>query len=679
MGARFIRRLLPCALALAISTPVFAAQPDTTSMGQIEALRTQKAWLEALQLIERAYAENPGTVQLSRLRALTLADLGSFYQAWQELQKHPELYSPEETHRLKLGALARETAWAKFQYPDEKHDLDLAQAAERDYNAWLQTQPQLTTVETTTLRSDRLILSTRLRDYKTVATQYESMRALGQPVEAYALPAVGEAYRALRQPGKAVAVYDAALLAYPNDPTIEIERAYAMAENEDIAPAVDYLWRIREHNPAWVTLPGSKTPAESPFHMDAEVAYYMVRSFGNDLKGAQAGYEGMAEIAPANPQLQEAVGSVYLRRGWPTRGLQRFEMAETLDPNFLNARIGQVGALMALDRYDLARPIYNDLATRHAGVQHVTQLTQEWHRNTGWQMRTWFTTGRSSGHETGVATPYGDRDRTYGIEVATPLMNDRWRLFAYRDHSGNELDDGTVNDGWTGVGVHYVFNRVDLSASVGRSDHFARDTELALDLRYRVNDIWTVYTGYARNDHDIPIQARMNAIRADSWMLGSTLTPSELSEWSVETGRTRFSDGNTRTQANSVVSHRLLTRTHFLIDGRASAYGSRNRGAANVPYFNPESDAGAGIGLRFDHLAWRRYTDSFRHVLQVDAGPYWQKNFGTHVVPSARYSHQWRFGNGWGFDYGVSWSKPVYDGHREQRVAFDASIFVGAW
>lgn len=679
MGARCMRGLLPCALALAISTSLGAAEPSASDTQAIANLRANKSWLEALQVIEREMAKTPASPELSRLRTLTLADLGSFHQAWIELQKHPELYSVEESRRIKLGAMARATAWAKFQFPDEKHDLDLAHRADQDYETWLATQPALSTDDLSTLRSDRLLLSTRLRDYKAVTAQYESTLAAGQKVAPYALPAVGEAYRGVRQPDKAVAVYDEALKAYPNDPTIEIERAYALSEAERIAEAVDYLWRIREHNPPWVTLPGAKTPAQSETHMEAEVAYYMVRSFGNDLKGAQDGYEGMAAIAPVNPQLQEAVGSVYLRRGWPTRALQRFEMAETLDANFVGARIGQVNALMTLNRYDLARPIYEDLAQRQAGVQHVTQLSQEWRRNTGWQMRAWAASGKSKGHTQGVVTPYGTRDQNWGLEVASPLLNDRWRVFGFHDTSSNELDGVNVHDRWFGVGLRYAFDRVVASVSVSRPSTFARDTAIDLDLNYRITDGWALYTALAKNDRDTPIQARMNGIRADSALLGSEFAPNELSNWVLEGGRTRFSDGNVRTQANTRYTHRLLTRTHFLIDGRAAAYMSRNRGASNVPYFNPESDGSFGLGLRFDHLTWRRYSDSFRQVLDVDAGRYWQKNFASGVVPSARYSHQWRFGKGWGFDYGVSWSRPIYDGHREQRLAFDASVFVGAW
>ncbi|MNW09139.1 hypothetical protein D3C71_2060660 [compost metagenome] len=58
----------------------------------------------------------------------------------------------------------------------------------------------------------------------------------------------------------------------------------------------------------------------------------------------------------------------------------------------------------------------------------------------------------------------------------------------------------------------------------------------------------------------------------------------------------------------------------------------------------------------------------------MQAGPYWQENFGSHWVPQVRYEHEWRFGTGRVLDYGVNWSRPVYDGIREDRLGFDLSF-----
>ena len=72
-----------------------------------------------------------------------------------------------------------------------------------------------------------------------------------------------------------------------------------------------------------------------------------------------------------------------------------------------------------------------------------------------------------------------------------------------------------------------------------------------------------------------------------------------------------------------------------------------------------------------DHITWRHYERHFRQRLELMAGSYSQDGFGSAFVPAASYRHEWRFAPGSVLDYGVAWSRPVYDGRREDRIAFD--------
>nr|WP_312454881.1 hypothetical protein [Stenotrophomonas pavanii] len=38
------------------------------------------------------------------------------------------------------------------------------------------------------------------------------------------------------------------------------------------------------------------------------------------------------------------------------------------------------------------------------------------------------------------------------------------------------------------------------------------------------------------------------------------------------------------------------------------------------------------------------------------------------------YMHEWQLGPGRAFEYGVRWSRPVYDGHRERHIGFEAAL-----
>ena len=58
---------------------------------------------------------------------------------------------------------------------------------------------------------------------------------------------------------------------------------------------------------------------------------------------------------PGNGGLQTALGGVYQMRGWPRRALERYSMANTLDPRDVPARLGQYDAYVQVQRDDLAR------------------------------------------------------------------------------------------------------------------------------------------------------------------------------------------------------------------------------------------------------------------------------------------------------------------------------------
>lgn len=47
------------------------------------------------------------------------------------------------------------------------------------------------------------------------------------------------------------------------------------------------------------------------------------------------------------------------------------------------------------------------------------------------------------------------------------------------------------------------------------------------------------------------------------------------------------------------------------------------------------------------------------------------------MVPSVHYLHEWQFGPGRVLEYGVRWSRPVYDGNRERHIGFEAGLHWG--
>lgn len=234
-----------------------------------------------------------------------------------------------------------------------------------------------------------------------------------------------------------------------------------------------------------------------------------------------------------------------------------------------------------------------------------------------------------------------------------------------------------MHDTRVGAGVRYEYDRLDVRAYATQpNDDWSNETGLGLETTWRFNDMLKGALLARRADPDASLQARRAGITGDRIAVGLDYVPSERTTLSTAAERWRYSDGNRRDVLGAHLDQRLLSRPHLLVNGLIDGYAGRGS-RDDAPYFNPSRDASLGVGVRIDHLAWRRYERYFRHRLSVTAGPYWQEGFDTRIVPTARYEHEWRFGPGSTLLYGVSWSRPVYDGIREQRVGFDVGLYWG--
>ena len=59
---------------------------------------------------------------------------------------------------------------------------------------------------------------------------------------------------------------------------------------------------------------------------------------------------------------------------------------------------------------------------------------------------------------------------------------------------------------------------------------------------------------------------------------------------------------------------------------------------------------------------------------RVSVVPYFPIGYMSWMNQSAEYRHEWQIGEGRIFEYGVSWSRPVYDGQRERHVGLDVGL-----
>lgn len=665
--------LLNAAPASAAPAPTSTAMP-TATMAEGHRLRDGGQLFEALDVFERVLAADPHDDGAWRMRALTLADLGNSQLAAEAVAQRPDAFPVAERERLQDDRLARGIVWGALRPARPDRPMADSEAALAAVRALESASPRTTPAEATRLRVDALSALNHLQRHQAVVDGYRALLADGAEVPGYILPAVGDSLLALRRPEEAAEVLAQAHAGDPDSSNVRILQGYAWMEQERFDLALPALEDLARSQPAWPRRAGASAGYENWDRHEADTNLALAHAYANDTARAERELAALADAGPSNAGLQATVGSVQALRGRPSAALERFDMALTMDPWQRDALTGRADNWLALAQPERAVEDARTLRTRTPDDPRLDRLDRRIDRYRGWQLRLEAGRARSRARDGGTsASPLGSRDGTLSFRLESPLIGERWRIGVAGNDDWADFDGERVRDRRLGAGVGYRHGRLGASLYATRAldddDHGATGVEASLDWRF--SDAWLGTAGYRLRDPEASLQARRFGVTADSATVSATWTPSDFTRLDLRAGQYRYEDGNRRSFAGADFSQRLLSRPHWMVDGLAGASASRGSDGADVPYFNPSRDAALTLGARAEHIAWRRYEHAFRQRFEATAGPYWQEGHGTHWVPSLSYRHAWDLGVGSELEYGVSWSRPVYDGRREQRIGFD--------
>lgn len=665
-------RLFHVLILLCCAAPLAAAGPD----GATDDSGDSGTPAASLQQAGRLLAEGRDADEAFRARALALAEIGASVLAAEAVAQRPGLFAEHERERIQGDALARRIGWGQAAPESPDTRLEETRDALQRLRALQQQAPRRTRWEDTRLRVDALDALNHLQRHHEVVAGYEALRAEGTEVPAYILPTVADSLLALRRPGEAVPLLQEALSHQPGHVDARILLGYAWLESERFDLALPEFEALSASQPPWPRRSGAREGYENWDRFHADVARAMAYSQAHDNARAERLLAGLAAVGPANAPLQAALGTLQARRGRPEAALERHDMALTLDPRDRDALAGRVDALIASDRIGEAREALASL--QHSWPEDPRQRlpTERLARHRGAQARISHARGRSAPRGPASPAPMGSRDTTTTLELRSPLLADRLRLGIVGREDRVDFDPERLRLRSTGVGAWYRHDRLAVAASVSRQrdDAGRGGAAWTFDAGWRPGDAWQLGARLATDDPEASLQARRLGITADSLALAARWAPHELTSVQAGLSRFRYSDGNHRDQAQLDLRQRLLSRPHLLVDGLAGASAGRASLGGRAAYFNPAREASLYLGIGIDHIAWRRYEASFRQRLEVTAGPYRQEGHGTRWTPSLGYRHLWTSGRGPSLEYGVAWSRPVYDGAREQRIAFDAVL-----
>ena len=524
------------------------------------------------------------------------------------------------------------------------------------------------------LRLDRMVAyrdRVRMRD---VVTEGDALRAEA-PLPPYAEEAYADALLYVRRPKDARAAYRRVLAASPRDLSPELRLSaryglfYASVETEDFKTAYATIDALLADQPVWLTYSDGPARYSNPDRAFAEVTAANARFYGNQLAAAWARITRIATAAPANPTARMALAEIARARGWRRRAEAEAEIAVALDPASLDSQIARVDMAIVNYRFAEARRLVADLLAEYPESARVRQLARNLDADLGWVLEF---EAKPSDSEGGGANA-SNQAVTLNARLTSPPIADNWRLFVVTDYANAHPPEGYVERTRVGAGaewrIPYVTATLYANESLGTLDK----PGAGATLDWAATDQLSIGVAGELYTWDTPLRALLHDITADEAAVRVTYRWDESRSLSAGFAYLPFSDGNQRLSGSVTYVQKLINEPHFDLTGTGEIYVSDND-RPQAPYYNPDHDLTADVGLMAEQTIWRRYDVSLTQALTANAGIYEEARFPTNWIATLAYEHRWRFDPWLAFAYGVEFSRRVYDGSAERTVAFTARL-----
>jgi biofilm PGA synthesis protein PgaA len=561
--------------------------------------------------------------------------------------------------------------WGKDTRPtDPLHRFDATDAAIARIDALLAALPP-PPAEATMRRRLRLDRVVALRDRVRMAEAAEEGDALRveAPLPSYAEEAYADALLYLRRPEEARDAYLRVLAQSPKDLPSRYGLFYSSVEAEDFATAYAAIDGLVEDEPVWRTYSGDPTRYANVDHSYAEVAAARARLFGNQLADAWTRITGITDVAVANADARLAGYEIANARGWPRRAAAEGEIAYSLDPLAVGAKIALIEIALAQYRFADAQHMTDELVAIYPEDQAVKRLVKEVDAQQRWLFEFEAKPADSSG---GGANASG-KSITLQSKLTTPPIDDNFRLFVAEDYANARPPEGYVQRARTSAGIEWRTQDWTATLAPSQSTGTLSKAGGAATLDWLPTDEWHLGFAGERFSWDTPLRALLHGITADEYATKAVYRWDESSKISANFAYLPFTDGNDRFTGGVTFTQKLIDIPHFDLDGRIETYASHNDRPA-APYYNPNHDLSATVGFRAEHVLWRRYDDSFVQALDVDGGLYSEAHFRDTWIGTVNYEHRWRFDPLSEFRYGVALSRRVYDGSVENSVTLTLGV-----
>ncbi len=607
-------------------------------------------------MLEREPANK--TALRGRIRVLTL--IGAPQLAAELADRNPGMLTQAErdaiaadqiAHQIRWGTIADDTERGMARFAIIEHAL-----AESDAAGMRALDPKVELgASERQLALDRIgALRERYRMRDAVAL-YQAMAARPAEIPAYVKSEAAAAYLYLEQPEKARDLYREALMANPDNVGSQIGLYYALSESEEHSAALTQIEHVVSTTPAFIDAWSPATIHENPAYARALSARAMQPLAANRPGQAQQRLHEVVGLAPYNMEIRTDYASSMRARGWPRAANEELRWILQVDPENSGALGERAGALLEMQEYRAAEKALTEaqaVAAEDGRVVRATRLSEVHNMR---ELSIDGTFGKSVG-----GAPTGTNEYSLDARLYSRPLDYNYRVFAHAYSAQATFSNGTGRRNRVGAGLEYSSQLITATGELSRAVD-GGNTGLAASIAYTPNDYWTFNGAADTSTNELPLQASLANIDAQSASVEAVWRANESRSAAISYEKMDFSDGNQRDIVQTHWTERVVAGPVYQLEVTGALYASSNS-VTGTPYFNPSHDFSPTVEFANEWLQWRRYTRSFRHRLVLAVGSYSQQGFATGPVYGARYEQEWNADDRLALRYGIGRSLHPYDG-----------------
>lgn len=612
-------------------------------------LEQQGDFIEAIQVYDHMLTLSPGNEVVNRLSIRAYSDLGTPLHALNLAEKHfPE--DKKLQHSLLADYALHTVAWEEPEQALALYNSILASPNAEDRYVF-----------------DAIMALAGTQRHDQAIAQYESFLARSnRPAPPWVQESVAGSYLYMRQPEKALTLYESAHKANPKSEIAIRGRIDTLTELRRWKEGEALLEELDKHIPdhTWI----GKKREYNIIQQDLDIERGWMLMYQDRLPEAESYLQQLHEKAPANLAIRNARAHLYHWRGWPRLAEEEFNIISAMNPDYSSIHPGRLTVANQLGDKKQAREGAALLYRENPRDKHVQQLmrrlaVEEMHTNT---LETRYT-----------AEDDGGRDWIVRDEASTPLsLHTRLHAFCFLRRSwDNDSDAAASANGEdkalyfkrTGLGLSHMFNRdwrlrQQLSLDYENADKFGSLT--AID--WAPDDHWQFSGTFDSFSTDIAHRARMSGVTAKKGTAGVRYRESEWREYNINVSRQLFSDDNERDEINLGYEQNLWSKNDWRMRVFVDLYSMWNSEWDNpsIWYYNPKNTRAMSMTHMTEQTVWNAYEQYFAHRLYLTLGVQKQKGYAEELIDSIKYEQEFTFSDTHSLSWNIWYGENVYDGDK---------------